>query len=256
MGEVHVVQHTHLGCSFALKVLHSRLGRFADRLRVEAQAMGRVNHPNVVGVVDFWTTTSGVPCIVMDLLNGRTLARELEDRGTLPIAEAIELSCQTLAALSAAHAAGLVHRDIKPENLFLHLEPGGGRVLKVLDFGLTRVLPRSEAKFPKPPAVPTDTGTVVGSPRYMSPEAARGERVDGRADLYAVGLILYEMLAGSGPYDHDDVAHPPSLGSPQAVPAALDRIVMRAIDERVPERFQTADAMLGELRAFKTGRLT
>jgi serine/threonine-protein kinase len=254
MGEVHVVEHTHLGCSFALKVLHPRLGRFADRFRVEAQALGCVNHPNVVGVVDFWITPSSVPCIIMDLLNGHTLAREFEDRRGLPIAEAIDLSCQTLAALSAAHSAGLVHRDIKPENLFLHQEPGGGRVLKVLDFGLTRVLPRSEAKFPRPPAIPTDTGTVVGSPRYMSPEAARGERVDGRADLYAVGLILYEMLCGVGPYDHDDVALPPSRRSQPAVPAELDGIVMRAIDERPSDRFQTADEMLCELVAFETRR--
>jgi serine/threonine-protein kinase len=216
--------------------------------------MGRVNHPNVVGVVDVWTTAEGVPCVVMDLLNGHTLAHELAERRMLPIAEAIDLACQTLTALSAAHSARLVHRDVKPENLFLHLEPGGGRVLKVLDFGLTRVLPRSEAGFPKPPAIPTDTGTVVGSFKYMSPEAARGERVDGRADIYAVGLILYEMITGSHPYAHADVALPPSHRSLQPIPAALDEIVMRAMDERASERFQTADAMLGALVAFQAAR--
>ncbi len=243
MGEVFAVVERSIGRQFALKVLHADFAatpQFIDRMRLEAQALGRLQHPNVVEVVDFWTARDGRPCIVMELLEGRTLAKEVLARRRLPAPEAIGWARQTLDALDAAHALGIVHRDLKPENLFLHEVAGYGRVLKVLDFGLARVLGEIQGA-PPPLAVRTQTGALVGSPRFMSPEQARGERVDHRADLYALGLVLYEMLAGRGPFDEGALeAQPPSTYGGEAVSPALDALVLRAVRVEREQRFQNA----------------
>ncbi len=250
MGEVWAVEHAFLRRPFALKVLHAHLGQFADRMRVEAQAMGRVNHPHIVSVVDFWISDDGRPCVVMELLEGRTLWDELLERHTLPVVESVEIACQALSALGAAHALGLVHRDIKPENLFLHDAPGYGRVLKVLDFGIARVIPDMTRRTPAPPDVRTATGAFVGSPRFMSPEASMGERVDGRADLFSIGLVLYLMLVGQGPFDSiASEPEPPShLG--KGISAELDAVVLRAIREDAAMRFQNAQDFVAALRSL------
>jgi serine/threonine-protein kinase len=247
MGEVWVIEHQTVRRRFALKILHSRFKRFADRMRVEAETMGRLSHPNVVEVIDFWVASDGRGCVVMELLQGRTLWDELAERVRLPVSEALSIARQTLSALSAAHAIGVVHRDIKPENLFLHQVPGAGRVLKVLDFGMARILPQRPEDAPQPPEVPTATGAIVGSPRFMSPEGARGERVDARADLFSLGVVLYVMLVGEGPYDYDVHPQAPSRVLGQELPPALDELVLRAIRELPSERFQSADEFLTEL---------
>jgi eukaryotic-like serine/threonine-protein kinase len=253
MGEVFMVEHRFLGRRFVLKVLHQRFAaepQYVDRMRVEAQSMARLQHPNVVEVVDFWTAPDGRPCVVMELLKGRTLARELASRGPLPVAEAVELTGQALSALGAAHRAGIVHRDVKPENLFVHEVPGHPRVLKVLDFGVARVLPGASSGAPAPLSLPTQTGAIVGSPRFMSPEAARGERVDHRADLYAVGAVLYVALAGRGPFDAgSDVPAPPSRYV-EGVAPELDAIVLRAMSELPELRPQSAEELAALLRPF------
>ena len=240
MGSVYVIEHQVLLKRFALKVPHRFYARgpVADRMRFEAQAIAQLQHPNVVDVVDFWIA-DGHPCIVLELLSGRTLAQELSERATLPAREAVELTVQALGALSAAHALGIVHRDIKPENLYLHVEPGRRRVLKVLDFGLARLLPEALDSAPAPPLVPTLTGALVGSPAYMSPEAARGARVGAAADLYSLGLVLYRMLVGHGAFDRGATREPPSRYSP-GISDALDKAVMRAIEELPEARFPSA----------------
>lgn len=247
MGEVWVVEHQTLRRRFALKILRSRFKRFADRMRVEAETMGRLSHPNVVDVIDFWVADDGRACVVMELLHGRTLWDELAERVRLPVSEALPIARQTLSALAAAHAIGVVHRDIKPENLFLHQAPGAGRVLKVLDFGMARILPQRPDGGPQPPEVPTATGAIVGSPRFMSPEGGRGERVDARADLFSVGVILYVMLVGQGPYDYDTHPQAPSHALGQQLRAGLDDLVLRSIREVPAERYQTAEEFLREL---------
>jgi len=247
MGSVYVVEHQGLLKRFALKVPHQLYARrpLADRMRFEAQAIAQLRHPNVVDVIDFWIA-DGHPCIVLELLNGTNLAQELAERRTLPVREAVELTAQALAALSAAHALGIVHRDIKPENLYLHAEPGRRRVLKVLDFGLARLLPNALDSAPAPPLVPTKTGALVGSPAYMSPEAARGERVGAAADIYSLGLVLYRMLAGHGAFDRGATVEPPSRHAP-LVPPALDATVLRAIQEAPEARFASAAEFLKAL---------
>jgi serine/threonine-protein kinase len=169
----------------------------------------------------------------------------------------VQFSCQLLAALAAAHEIGIVHRDVKPENLFLCSLKDGSRVLKVLDFGIARVLPNAPAA-PLPLMVPTDAGVLLGTPRYASPEAAVGCRVDTRADLYGAALVLYIMLAGRGPFDHHsgaasllaarvrDDAAPPSKFAREPVPYPLDQAVLRGLKKDPRERFQTAEE-------FKTG---
>src|SRR5262245_29323585 len=255
MGEVYLVEHRELGKRFVAEILHKRFGSdplLIDRMRVEAEALGCLNHPNIVNVTGFDTTEQGRPFIVMELLRGRTLASELTNRRSIPPIEAISYARQALSALGAAHAAGIIHRDIKPENLFLHDPPAGPRIVKVLDFGVARVLPGVSGDSPRPLLNPTETGVVVGTPRFVSPEGAIGRRVDERADIYAMGLIMYEMLAGRGPFDHitsdelvltahaSDEPEPPSRHAERAIPAALDAVVLKALSKDPEQRFASA----------------
>jgi len=271
MGEVFVVSHRELGREFVAKVLHLRYAkdeRLIDRVRIEAQTLGRLDHPNIVSVSGFGTAKDGRPFIVMELLYGRTLGAELEARGKLPLPEALHYVRELLGALGAAHALGIVHRDIKPENLFLAERPDGTRTLKVLDFGIVRVLPGFDGS-PQPLALPTATGLVVGTPRYVSPEGALGAKVDHRADLYAAGLVLYVSVAGRGPFDHLRKegellnAHAstrpaaPSTVAGLALPQALDLAVLHSLEKRPEGRFQSAEEFMTALdqigAALRTG---
>jgi serine/threonine-protein kinase len=247
MGAVYEIEHRFLGRRFVLKVLHPRFAgepQFVDRMRVEAQSMASLHHPNVVDVADFWIATDGRPCIVMELLQGRTLAAELVRRRTLPVGEAIGIIRQVLSALGAAHALGIVHRDIKPENIFVTT----AGVVKVLDFGVARVLDSASPSL-APLALPTDTGAIVGSPRFLSPEGAAGRKVDTRADIYSAGLVTYVMLAGRGPFDslkHTEL-EPPSHFAGSEVTSALDAVVLRAIEQKPDARYQSAAEFLTAL---------
>ncbi len=192
MGSVYEVEHVELGKRFVLKALLRELARREDlvaRLRNEWRALARLQHANIVNVTDAGTSGGGVPFYVMERLDGDTLAAHLKQKRRLHVLEAVAVSAHVLDALSAAHDIGIIHRDVKPANIFL--VDGGG--VKLLDFGV--------AKIADATSVVTARGIAVGTPRYMSPEQARGERVDGRSDVYATGLILFEMIAGVGPYD-------------------------------------------------------
>jgi serine/threonine protein kinase len=192
MGSVYEVEHVELGKRFVLKALLRELARREDlaaRLRNEWRALARLQHANIVNVTDAGTSGGGVPFYVMERLDGDTLAAHLKQRRRLHVLEAVAIAASVLDALSAAHDIGIIHRDVKPANIFL--VSGGG--VKLLDFGV--------AKIADATSVVTARGLAVGTPRYMSPEQARGERVDGRSDVYASGLILFEMIAGVGPFD-------------------------------------------------------
>jgi eukaryotic-like serine/threonine-protein kinase len=256
-GTVYEVEHSFLGRRFALKVLHPHVAAtpgLPDRLRVEAQALGRLRHPNIVDVVDFWIAADGTPCVVMELLRGRTLHAELRERERLPATEVLELATQALRGLTTAHALGIVHRDIKPENLFLHTEPGLSPRLKILDFGWARVLPDFSERSPLPAALPTQTGATVGSPLFMSPEGARGEKVDFRADIYSLGLVVYAALGGFIPDTYSSTIPLPSqFAEGDWYPPGLDDIILRAIEWQPEARFQTAQEFLGALQPFARG---
>jgi serine/threonine-protein kinase len=255
-GRVYEIEHEFLGRRLALKVLHSsaRESSSAARMHVEAQVLGRIRHPNVVEVIDFWIAADERPCIVLELLEGRTLAARLDDAPQLPMAEVIELGAQTLSALVMAHALGIVHRDLKPENLFFHLPAvAASAVVKVLDFGLVRVLPTATLGTGALPAMRTKTGSLVGSPQYMSPEARAGQRVDARADLYSLGVILYVARAGTGPFDESDgpPGAPSTLRTDGGSPA-LDSLILQAIAPRLEDRFRSAEEFLEQLAPLRS----
>jgi tRNA A-37 threonylcarbamoyl transferase component Bud32 len=198
MGAVYEVEHRGLGKRLAAKLLKPELARRADlleRFRREARAASAIGHEHIIEVTDLGQTAHKVPFLVMELLTGQTLAALCKTERRLEPARAVHIARQILSALGAAHARGIVHRDLKPENVFLIQRGGDPDFVKLLDFGIAKLLDDVDA-----PEL-TRAGQVVGTPTYMAPEQARGEKnVDGRADLYGVGAILYRMVTGQRPY--------------------------------------------------------
>jgi serine/threonine-protein kinase len=228
----------------------------ADRMRVEAPALALVAHPNIVAAFDFGVTTDGRPYIVTERLQGRALDAELLERAFLPWPEAIDVLVAVLAALQAVHAKGIVHRDVKPGNVFLCAD---GKV-KLLDFGVAKILGEASVKH-LAPAYRTKEGSLVGTPKYVTPEQAFGHPVDARTDVYAAGLLLYALVTGRHAFaDERDVlrvvevmrdegAAPPSKRAPQPIPPALDAAVLKALAWSASERFQSAAAFAQALSA-------
>ncbi|MGK4001699.1 serine/threonine-protein kinase [Sorangium sp. So ce1036] len=255
MGEVYEVEHIELGRRFAVKVLHRSLAGRRDlsaRMRAEARSIAGLRHRSLPEVFDLGTTADGRPYFAMELLDGRDLRTELARLGVVAIPTALDLALQALSALSLAHSAGIVHRDIKLENLFL-CDDG---TLKVLDFGVAKLL-HAGASLTAPDA-------LIGTPRTMSPEQCAAQPIDPRADIYAMGLVLYEIVAGRGPFDElrgqrDALrfAHcereppPPSRFAPQPIPPALERLILRAIAKAPEHRFQTAADMEAAVRRLR-----
>lgn len=242
-------QNRHL----ALKVMHHHLVNdqfFTDRFRLEAEAMASLKHPNIPSVVDYWVAEDGRHCLLLELLEGRTLHDEIAQRNRLPVREVVDYICQVLDALAATHAAGLVHRDIKPENLFLHRDPEHGLRVKLLDFGLIRVVSTKPANRLQP-MMPTQSGSVISSPRFASPEALLGRRIDHRADIYSVGVVMYVCLVGL--YSGFDMATGPTFSPPseqgvEGCTRELDQVILRAVDSNPDHRFQTAEDFLRALQ--------
>jgi serine/threonine-protein kinase len=268
-GVVVEAEQTALRRRVVLKLLRSELaGRadLVDRLRLEAQAIAAVAPltPHVVSVIELGCTPGGRPYIVMERLEGRTLEDELAARGALPVAEAVALARQILDGLAAAHDAGIVHRDIKPANVFL-CGSAEGRIVKLLDFGIAKLVRDVRAGGPAPLAQPTRDGTSLGTPRFFSPEQARGEAASPQSDLYSTGAVLYTMLTGRDPFHAratmielvkahlDEAPRPPSACVPHPIPEALDAAVLKALAKRPAERFGSAREF-GEAieRAFRS----
>lgn len=251
-GEVWVVQNTRIGKQFALKVLHPKLVHdrfFVERFALEARAMASLTHPNIASISDYWVADDGRHCLLMQLLRGRTLAQELQARTRLPVTEVVQRGCEALDALTAAHAKGLIHRDIKPENLFLHEVQNMGVQLKLLDFGLARVasLDSDSARFR--PQTATRTGSAIGSYRYASPEVLRGQPADVRSDIYSLGVVLYLSLLSV--YNDFDFATRAEFTSPskqvEGCTPELDSVILRAVELRPEDRFQSANEFLAAL---------
>jgi serine/threonine-protein kinase len=271
MGEVVEAEHRALGKTVVVKMLQRDLARrpdLVDRMRLEGQALARLEHENLVAVIDLHTTLEGRPFLVMERLRGRTLGEELAARGALPAAEAMEIARQALAGLGAAHEAGLVHRDVTLANLFLcDPRPGAaGRVVKVLDFGLAKVVSSAGGRAPRPLSASTEEGVTMGTPRFFSPEQAAGSRVDARTDVYAMGIVLYTMVAGRGPFAdlvavdelldaHRTMTPPkPSIHAPAPLPEGLDEIIAQAMAKRPDERFADAASFARALEHARAPR--
>lgn len=252
MGSVYEVEHTELGKRFVLKALLSELAKRDDlvtRLRNEQRALGRLEHPSIVAVTDAGVTDANVPYFVMERLQGETLGARLKRQRRLPLIDSLAIAVGVLEGLAAAHEIGVVHRDIKPQNILLV----GGVQPKILDFGVAKM---ADVGFGI-----TARGVAVGTPRYMSPEQASGETVDGRSDLYAVGLVMFEMLVGSGPFDDARDANEMLLAHlgrevPQlsthvrGITPELDRFVASMLSKEPQSRPPTARAAAASLRTL------
>ncbi len=252
MAKVHQGLDRQLGRQVAIKVLAPPFDRdreFVERFQREARAAAGLSHPNIVAVFDSGSD-DGTHYIVTELVEGETLADRLRRDGPMPQAEAVAVAVDIARALAAAHERGLIHRDIKPGNVMLLPD---GRV-KVVDFGIARAAGSDTL---------TNTGVVLGSTAYLSPEQASGQPVDERADLYALGCVLYEMLTGRVPFSADtpiatmyrhvnEDPPPPSTFAP--IPSELEDIVMRALEKDPKRRFASASELEAALLAVPLAR--
>ncbi len=258
MGEVFEAVHRTLQRPVALKVLRADAGvgrETMERFCREAQAAAAIGHPNIVDVIDLGVH-EGRPFLVMELLRGQSLLERMRGPYRMPVDEAVRITGQVLSALAAAHALGVIHRDVKPENVFV-LDGSELRV-KLLDFGVSKFAPAPGAQRPT-----TGNGAVLGTPQYIAPEQwLDAARADHRADLYSVGVLLYELLTGVFPYPGDGgpeqlqemVEHTVEAERPSRlrsdVPAAIDGVVLRALEPMPAMRFATAQDFLDALRPF------
>ncbi|ARF56326.1 protein kinase domain-containing protein [Streptomyces gilvosporeus] len=264
MASVHLAYDSVLDREVAIKTLHTELGReqaFRERFRREAQSVAKLTHTNIVSVFDSGEDELDggmVPYIIMEYVSGQPLRSELDNdiaqHGAMPTEKALKITADVLAALEASHEMGLVHRDIKPGNVMMTKR----NVVKVMDFGIARAMQSGVTSM-------TQTGMVVGTPQYLSPEQALGRGVDARSDLYSVGIMLFELLTGQLPFDADSplaiaYAHvqeePPVPSSiNRSLPPAVDALVARALKKNPNERFPTSEAMRDEcLRIAGSGQ--
>ena len=219
MGAVYRALHTTLKREVAVKVLLPDFGgkdEFVRRFEREAESASRLAHPNIIAVTDFGRSAEGLLFLVMEYLAGQSLTAVIR-QGPVPATRAIAITREILAALGHAHAAGIVHRDLKPDNIMLVERNGRSDVVKILDFGIAKITdpePGREAL--------TQAGVIFGTPEYLSPEQALGSGVDARADLYATGVILFEMLTGRRPFESEDKVRIISMHLSHQVPKLSD----------------------------------
>jgi serine/threonine-protein kinase len=263
MGRVYRGEQLTLGKPFAVKILAPHLThdeQSQQRFANEAHNAASLNHPNCVSVVDYGRTPTGVTYIVMEYIEGKSLESLIHEAYPLPRDRITDLTLQILAALTEAHGMGILHRDLKPENILVQTLRTRGELAKVLDFGIAKLMDPA-------PGTPqrtglTNQGVVCGTPEYMSPEQARGQRLDPRSDLYAVGVILYQMLTGRPPFEsasaveilHKHLHEPPVppstlLGRPAD---GLEAICLKALAKEPDERFASANAFRDALVAVGT----
>ncbi len=256
MGRVYRAEQTTLGRTVAVKIVHPHLAgeeNAVARFITEARAASRLNHPNSVAVIDFGKTNDGQLYLVMEYLRGKDLARIAYEDGPLPFKRIVDVLRQVLAALSEAHHLEIIHRDLKPENIILEPVRAGGDFVKVVDFGLAKM--RVEEKAPSI----TSPGIVCGTPEYMSPEQGRGDPLDPRSDLYAVGVIMYQLLTGRLPFEADTPTqvvlmhlskappNPNEVAPERRIPAPLVSTVLKALSKEANDRYSSADDFSAQL---------
>jgi eukaryotic-like serine/threonine-protein kinase len=255
MGSVYLAEHTHMRKRVALKLLHAEMSNNEEvlaRFRREAEAAAHIEHPNVVAATDFGHTGDGGFFLVLEYVEGTSL-RDALRAGSMPVARALHITRQIAFALERAHDAGIVHRDLKPENVMLVRKEDDPDFVKVLDFGIARFEAHAQRDASQQPL--TRLGTILGTPEYMAPEQALGETVTAVSDLYAVGVMLYEMLTGQHPFEADDrmailsmhlVAPVPPMRdrAPSVqIPPAVEGIVRRLLEKDGKARFPNGRAL-------------
>jgi serine/threonine-protein kinase len=259
MGRVYEARHLRLKQRrFEVKVLHPELARDPEivaRFQREAESASSIGHPNVVDVYDVHKTHDGIPYMVGEFLEGQEFGGRIDAHGRIDVQTAVHVARQVCRALSAAHKHGIVHRDMKPDNVFI-VERDGETTVKVIDFGISKVGQSGKTNL-------TKTGMIMGTPSYMAPEQARGDKVDHRADIYAVGAMLYHAITGRKPFDTDDPASTLSLvltEEPERprkvnpdIPEGLELVVQRAMAKEPADRYASMEALDEALVPFDTG---
>jgi serine/threonine protein kinase len=266
MGEVFRARHVVLDTLIALKIMRADIAKdpmFKERFYREAKAASRLDHANSVRVLDYGVEPDGLVYIAMELLHGRDLLSVLRDEWPLPDARIADILVQTLAAVSVAHELGIIHRDLKPENIMVSVGADDDDQrpyhVKVCDFGIAKLSDPRGFQTENSGKVLTSSGTLIGTPEYMSPEQARGDALDPRSDIYSVGIILYQLLVGRVPFSAEnalgvvlkqvtDEPVPPTQVRP-GVNARLEAICLRALKKSRDERYQSARDMRRDLRA-------
>ena len=254
MGAVYSATRLLIGDEVAIKILHQDQSddpQAAGRFRREAQTAARLKHPNAVSVYDFGVTDDGLQYLVMELVEGHSLREVIKQRGRILPAAVAEVAQQLCAALDEAHRHNIIHRDVKPDNIIISSVHGGLRV-KMLDFGIAKLRDQAVSNL-------TQTGSVMGTPHYMSPEQCLGEELDCRSDIYSLGCVLYEMLCGVVPFNapistavvvqHVNQPPPPLLEKNPSIPPEVERIVLRALEKRPEARHASAGELARELLA-------
>jgi len=256
MGVVYAATHRLINKQIAIKVFTPETGgdeSLAERFKQEAEAAARIRHPSIVAVNDFGETDSGQLYIVMEYLDGVSLREVINKESRLAPDHVVNLGRQICSGIAAAHSVGIVHRDLKPENVFIEMVDGRETV-RIFDFGIAKLLDRAGL---------TKAGYVLGTPAYMSPEQATAQLLDHRSDIYSVGIILYELLSGQPPFTGAkpqqvlvkhviEQAQPLDALRPD-IPAALARVIMRALEKAPDDRHQTALDFGNALAEAETG---
>ena len=253
MGTVYLAQQTSVSRPAVIKVLRSQSDSpdGSARFAIEAKAASSLNHPNIVTIYNYGQMEDGTLFLAMEYIEGETLADRLARSGQLPVDRVVHIATQIASALGEAHAHGVIHRDLKPANIMLVPRAGGADFVKVLDFGIAKV---DDSRV-------TSTGYVVGTPRYMSPEQLLGKKLDCRSDIYSTGILLYEMLAGTTPFQsetpmgwlhqHVEVApKPPSdLSKRGKIPPPVESVVLRALAKAPDDRHKSMEMLSLDLVA-------
>jgi serine/threonine protein kinase len=262
MGEVYEVLDRQSGGRFAMKLIsrqHADLPNVERRLEHEARAASTLSHPNIVGVHGFGNLEHGSPYLLMDYVDGETLEDLLKARGKLDSACALDIFLQVTAALTHAHAKGVVHRDLKPSNVLLVSKDGNEFAVKLTDFGIAKITEPNDAERAKL----TQTGEIIGSPLFMSPEQCKGENLDARSDIYSLGCMLFASLSGRNPFEGENpvkilLKHisqdAPPLPSELNLKPAWNQVIKSCLAKEPADRYQNAQSLLQDLERLRDGK--